>query len=162
VIGSQESLSVPDVACGSGFVSFIPYLILMLLMGFTTYYQQKQMQAGRTPTDPQAQQMQTFMKILPLMLLFFSYTFPSGLTLYWLTTNVWTIGQQRLMLKAVPPVEPGKKPAVAKTDGGDGATSTGKAAKKPTSAGPGGNNPGKPKQQGAPKPHPSSKKRKRR
>lgn len=161
VISSEESLSVPEVACGSGFVSFIPYLILMLLMGFTTYYQQKQMTAGRPATDPQAQQMQTFMKILPLMLLFFSYTFPSGLTLYWLTTNVWTIGQQRLMLKTVPPIEPGKKkPAAAEAEvSGDGQGAD-KPAKKPGSSGPTGANSGK--QKGATKPHPSSKKRKKR
>jgi YidC/Oxa1 family membrane protein insertase len=162
VLSGENSLSVPDVPCGDGFIDFVPYLILMLLMGFTTYYQQKQMQAGRTPTDPQAQQMQMFMKILPLMLLFFSYTFPSGLTLYWLTTNVWTIGQQRLILQKIPPLDTSKKPAPAKGDGSDGDGSASKTTKRTTSSGPGGSNPGKPKQQSAPKPHPSSKKRKKR
>jgi YidC/Oxa1 family membrane protein insertase len=163
VLGQDSSLSVPGEPCGTDWFSFIPYLVLMLLMGFTTYYQQKQMTAGRAPTDPQAQQMQTFMKILPLMLLFFSYTFPSGLTLYWLTTNVWTIGQQRIILAKIPPIEPGKKPQPAKKEESaeTGATG-GKPAKKPASTGPGASNPGKPKPQGAPKPHPSSKKRKRR
>lgn len=160
VISSRDSLAVHDVACGSGFVSFIPYLILMLLMGFTTYYQQKQMQAGRGPTDPQAQQMQTFMKILPLMLLFFSYNFPSGLTLYWLTTNVWTIGQQRLMLKAVPPIQPGKKKPAAETEVAGEGKAADKPAQKPGSGGRTRANPGK--QRGASKPHPSSKKRKKR
>jgi YidC/Oxa1 family membrane protein insertase len=161
VIGSRESLSVPDVPCGNGFVDFIPYLILMLLMGFTTYYQQRQMTAGRTPGDPQAQQMQTFMKILPVMLLFFSYNFPSGLTLYWLTTNVWTIGQQRVILARIPPVQPGKKPSPAQGDGSDAGAAAGKTAKKPAPASPTGANPGKPKPQSAPKPHPSSKKKRK-
>jgi YidC/Oxa1 family membrane protein insertase len=161
VISSDHSLSVPEVPCGNGFVDFIPYLVLMLLMGFTTYYQQKQMTAGRTPGDPQAQQMQTFMKILPLMLLFFSYTFPSGLTLYWLTTNVWTIGQQRVILQKIPPVQPGKKPSPAEGDGSESGADGGKTAKKPAAAGPTGNNPGKPKSQSAPKPHPSSKKKRK-
>jgi YidC/Oxa1 family membrane protein insertase len=161
VISSDHSLSVPDVPCGTGFVDFIPYLVLMLLMGFTTYYQQKQMTAGRTPGDPQAQQMQTFMKILPLMLLFFSYTFPSGLTLYWLTTNVWTIGQQRVILAKIPPIDPGKKPAPAEGGGSDEGASAGKTDKKPAPAGPTGSNPGKPKPQSAPKPHPSSKKKRK-
>jgi YidC/Oxa1 family membrane protein insertase len=160
VLSKSDSLSVHGEACGTDWFSFIPYLVLMLLMGFTTYYQQKQMTAGRTPGDPQAQQMQTFMKILPLMLLFFSYTFPSGLTLYWLTTNVWTIGQQRIILAKIPPIEPGKKPAAAKGDGSEGGAA--KPAKKPASAGPSTSNPGKPKPQSAPKPQSSGKKRKRR
>src|SRR5688572_15957314 len=64
----------PDVA------AFIPYLILILLMGFTTYYQQKQMQSQRGPTqDVQAQQMQMMMKFMPLMLMFFSFQFAAGL-----------------------------------------------------------------------------------
>ena len=160
VLSKSDSLSVHGEPCGTEWYSLIPYVILMLLMGFTTYYQQRQMTASRGPADPQAQQMQSFMKILPLMLLFFSYTFPSGLTLYWLTTNVWTIGQQRLMLKAVPPIQPGKKrPAGESEASGDGKPG-GKPGKKAAARDPAKTNPGK--QQGAAKPHPSSKKRKKR
>ncbi len=90
--------------CSGGVIGILPYLVLIGLMGFTTYYQQKQMQVQRGPTtDPQAQQMQLMMKFMPLMLMFFSFTFAAGLTLYWLTTNVWSIGQQHLMLRVAPP-----------------------------------------------------------
>ena len=41
--------------CGDGVISALPYLALVLLMGFTTYYQQKQMQASRGSSDPQQQ-----------------------------------------------------------------------------------------------------------
>jgi YidC/Oxa1 family membrane protein insertase len=71
-------------------------------MGFTTYYQQKQMQASRGTTDPQQQQMQMIMRIMPLMLMFFAFTFPTGVVIYWLTTNVWTIAQQRVMIHGLP------------------------------------------------------------
>jgi YidC/Oxa1 family membrane protein insertase len=90
-------------SCGQGLVSALPYLVMVLLMGFTTYYQQKQMQARQdTTNNPQAAQMQMFAKIMPVMLMFFAFSFPTGVVLYWLTTNVWTIVQQRIVLQAVP------------------------------------------------------------
>lgn len=103
---SGESSSLVNTACGDGFVSFLPYLLLILGMGFTTYYQQKQMQASRGANDsPQAAQMQMFARIMPFMLMFFAFNFPTGVVLYWLTTNVWTIVQQRIILAAAPPAE---------------------------------------------------------
>ena len=110
--------------CGSGLISALPYLVLVALMGFTTWYQQKQMEATRgNQNDPAAQQMQMFGKIMPLMLMFFAYTFPTGVVLYWLTTNVWTIGQQQLMLRVAPPEPDGKAPPVKEPAEGDGAKS---------------------------------------
>jgi YidC/Oxa1 family membrane protein insertase len=105
-------------ACPHGIAILIPYILLVLLMGVTTWYQQRQMTASRgVADDPQARQMQTFAKIMPLMLMVFSYSFPSGVVLYWLTTNLWTIGQQRLVLRAVPPHEPAPKKQKAAPEG---------------------------------------------
>ncbi|MFN2526370.1 MAG: YidC/Oxa1 family membrane protein insertase [Actinomycetota bacterium] len=130
---AQNALSRQDPfelgeACGSGFVSAIPYLILVLLMGLTTYYQQRQMQARTTPGDPQAQQMQMFNRIMPPLFMFFGFTFPTGAALYILSTNLWTIGQQKVMLQALP--LPG--PAAPSGDG----KVKGKAAAKPESGKP--------------------------
>lgn len=136
------------VSCGRGVTSAIPYLILVLLMGFTTWYQQKQMQSKQDPTNPQAAQMQMLGRIMPVMLMFFAYTFPTGVVLYWLTTNVWTIGQQRLIMQNIPtpaPISSGKD----KTNG-DKAKGTAPSASEESEGPP-------PKS----KPHPSSKKRKR-
>jgi YidC/Oxa1 family membrane protein insertase len=96
-------------SCGSGLGSALPYLVLVLLMGFTTYYQQKQMQSKQDPNNPQMAQMQMFAKIMPVMLMFFAFSFPTGVVLYWLTTNVWTIVQQRIVLQAVPHETPTPK-----------------------------------------------------
>jgi YidC/Oxa1 family membrane protein insertase len=66
--------------------------------------------------------------VLPLAFLFFILNFPSGLVLYWVTTNLWTTGQgivtRRLVPKPVPPPKrssrtpPRAEPAAdgAKTD----------------------------------------------
>jgi YidC/Oxa1 family membrane protein insertase len=49
----------------------------------------------------------TLLLILPLAFLFFILRFPSGLVLYWVTTNLWTTGQglvtRRLVPKPPPP-----------------------------------------------------------
>ena len=47
--------------------------------------------------------------VLPLAFLFFILNFPTGLVLYWVTTNLWTTGQglvtRRLMPKPEPPAK---------------------------------------------------------
>lgn len=42
------------------------------------------------------------MFLLPLIFVPFILNFPSGLILYWITTNVWTIGQQLVIRQVVP------------------------------------------------------------
>ncbi len=61
------------------------------------------------------------MFMLPLIFVPFILSFPAGLILYWITTNIWTIGQQLVIRQVVPP------PAVA-TSGGAAAV---EAAKPP-------------------------------
>jgi YidC/Oxa1 family membrane protein insertase len=139
-------------ACGSGFATALPYLVLVLVMGFTTYYQQKQMQKS-TPNSPQAQQMQMFAKIMPLMLMVFSFNFPAGVVIYWITTNVWTIVQQRIILAAHPlPViagggAPAKAPKTAKAAVADETKASPNGGKRPSTS--------------TSKPHPSSKKKRK-
>lgn len=45
------------------------------------------------------------MMALPFVFIPFIITFPAGLVLYWITTNVWTIGQQYVIQKIVPAPE---------------------------------------------------------
>ena len=44
----------------------------------------------------------TMMFLLPLVFVPFILNFPAGLILYWITTNIWTIGQQFVIQKVVP------------------------------------------------------------
>jgi YidC/Oxa1 family membrane protein insertase len=46
---------------------------------------------------------------LPLVFLFFILNFPSGLVLYWVTTNLWTTGQGLITRRLVPKPEPPAK-----------------------------------------------------
>jgi YidC/Oxa1 family membrane protein insertase len=45
------------------------------------------------------------MLALPFIFVPFVITFPAGLVLYWITTNVWTIGQQYTIQKLIPAPE---------------------------------------------------------
>jgi YidC/Oxa1 family membrane protein insertase len=56
------------------------------------------------------------MLALPFVFAIFIVNFPAGLILYWITTNVWTIGQQLLVKKLYPKPAPRE----ASDDGADG------------------------------------------
>jgi YidC/Oxa1 family membrane protein insertase len=42
------------------------------------------------------------MMVLPFIFVPFVISFPAGLVLYWITTNVWTIGQQYVIQRVIP------------------------------------------------------------
>ena len=84
--------TAPKVAMASG-VAFIPYLILIALMAITTYLQQRMV-----TTDAQQQKIGLYM--VPLMI-FIAWSLPAGVLIYWVTTNVWTVAQQYVTLRAV-------------------------------------------------------------
>jgi YidC/Oxa1 family membrane protein insertase len=60
----------------------------------------------------------TMMLALPFVFVLFVRTFPAGLLVYWITTNLWTVGQQYLVRRTVghigPPPDTGAKDADAK------------------------------------------------
>jgi YidC/Oxa1 family membrane protein insertase len=95
---------VYPVDCGNTTADRIPYYIFVVLMFGTTYYQQRQMQKA-SPPGAASQQQQALLRLMPLMFGIFGIFFPSGLVLYWTTSNVWQIGQQYFMLKSRPTAE---------------------------------------------------------
>jgi YidC/Oxa1 family membrane protein insertase len=50
--------------------------------------------------DPTQRRM---MLLLPLVFVVILYRYPAGLLVYWITTNLWTIGQQYLIRRRLPP-----------------------------------------------------------
>lgn len=114
---SKTAIRQCTAATGAaGGPSLIAYYALVLLMAGSTYYQQRQMSAQAT--GPQAKQMQTMGRIMPLFLGFISLNIPAGVIIYWLVSNVWTIGQQSLFLKR--PAAGGPSPPGAQSPGGKG------------------------------------------
>lgn len=73
-----------------------PYYILPVLMGASMFLLQKM---SPTPVaDPTQQKIMTFM---PVAFTFFFLWFPSGLVLYWLTSNLITIAQQQWIYRGL-------------------------------------------------------------
>ena len=63
-------------------------------------YQQQQITKKTGKSDnPQAQQMQMVGKVMPIFFGFISWTLPTGLVVYFLTGNIFRIGQQALIVK---------------------------------------------------------------
>jgi len=67
--------------------------ILPILSAATTYIQQRQ-----TSTDMN-QQAKMMMNFMPLFIGYISISFPAGLVLYWVVSNLFQIGQQWLMYR---------------------------------------------------------------
>jgi YidC/Oxa1 family membrane protein insertase len=85
--------------------------LMVIGMGATTFWTQRQMIARSGTTDPQQVMVQKLLLyVLPLSFAVSGAFFPIGVLLYWLTTNVWSMGQQAYVIKRMPPVNlnPGK------------------------------------------------------
>jgi YidC/Oxa1 family membrane protein insertase len=63
-----------------------PLYILPVLAGVTQWIQSRMMM--QRSSDPQQQSMNTIMNFTPLIIVFFAYRYPSGLSLYWVTSTV--------------------------------------------------------------------------
>ena len=84
----------------AAWIDRVPYLVLILFVILTALYQQSQLtKKSGNANNPQAQQMQMIGKIMPLFFGFISWTLPSGLVVYFLTGNIFRIGQQALIVK---------------------------------------------------------------
>jgi len=82
----------------------IAAVVMIVLMGLTTFITQKQMIARSGTIDPQQQMIQKFLLyVMPFSFAIFGFSFPLGVLLYWLTTNVWSMGQQWWVIKRMPP-----------------------------------------------------------
>jgi YidC/Oxa1 family membrane protein insertase len=86
---------------------------LIVFMCATTFFTQKQIMRRSGPVEGQAAMVQRLMLYgMPLSLFVSGFFFPIGVLLYWMTNNLWTLGQQFYILKKLPP--PGSPAANAK------------------------------------------------
>ncbi len=130
-------------ATSSGIGEAWPYLILVALVLVSGYLQQRQTMRNQTTPNPQ---MAIISKVFPIVFGFISWGIPSGVVLYFLTSNLWQIGQQEVVLRTIgsaagPPTKKGQVPDEAPP--GDkpsrGGRSSG-AGNKPGGSGPGKSN----------------------
>ena len=124
----------------------IVILLTVVVSATTTFMTVRQsakrglMQTNMDPDNPMAQSQKFMQYIVP----FFSLTglyWQYGLVLYWVTTNLWTLGQQFLMFRNWEPIGAGAAGAVAGATPGARVRAT-QSALRPGSARPGSARPG--------------------
>ncbi|UFR03460.1 membrane protein insertase YidC [Streptomyces sp. Go40/10] len=88
--------------------------IMIVLMSASQFYTQRQLMTKNVDTTvktPFMQQQKMLMYVFPVMFAVFGVNFPVGVLVYWLTTNVWTMGQQMYVIHNNP--TPGSKAQAA-------------------------------------------------
>ncbi len=92
-LGLNLEKSATDI---NGFLNAAPYFILVALVAVTGYMSVRQAQK-RTPAANK--QMGMVMRILPVVFTVISISFPSGLVLYFVVSNLWRFGQQEIIFR---------------------------------------------------------------
>lgn len=107
---SAKFLFLPDITNKATGVALV---VLILLYVGSQIISTVLMSASADPTQ------RRLMLVLPLFIVLFLYRYPAGLLLYWITTNLWTIGQSWFVRRTVgpPPPPPGKTAQAPSTDG---------------------------------------------
>jgi YidC/Oxa1 family membrane protein insertase len=107
LLAFYSMLSVAIELRGAPFMGWIhdlsirdPLYITPVLMGITQFVQTKM-----TPTTGDAMQ-QRMMLLMPIIMMSWLLFMPSGLVLYWTTSNLWAIGQQALTNRLIGPMKP--------------------------------------------------------
>ncbi|CAL9513004.1 Membrane protein insertase YidC [Streptomyces sp. enrichment culture] len=91
--------------------------IMIVLMSLSQFYTQRQLMTKNVDTTvktPFMQQQKMLMYVFPIIFAVFGINFPVGVLVYWLTTNVWTMGQQMYIIHNNP--TPGSKAQAAYLD----------------------------------------------
>ncbi|NAZ85392.1 membrane protein insertase YidC [Kineococcus indalonis] len=81
--------------------------VMIVLMSLSQFITQRQLMAKNTSSasmqdNPFAQQQKLMLYILPIIFAVSGVNFPIGVLLYWLTTNVWSMGQQFFVIRRMP------------------------------------------------------------
>jgi len=89
-------------------------VVLIVLMSATTFTTQRQLMMKNMPANamdnPFAKQQKVLLYLMPLFFAFSGINFPIGVLLYWLTTNLWSMGQQFYTIRRMPaPGSPAEK-----------------------------------------------------
>jgi YidC/Oxa1 family membrane protein insertase len=105
------------ISTANGNVAVIVIAIVMVvLMTASQFITQLQImsknQSAEMKASPMYRQQRILLYILPLVFAFSGYSFPLGVMFYWLTTNLWTMGQQFLVIRNMP--TPGSEAALAR------------------------------------------------
>jgi YidC/Oxa1 family membrane protein insertase len=104
-----------------GVIDVLPYVLLIVVVLFSSLYQQRQIQGRNTGAQINPQQ-QAIMKVMPFFLPVFSWAMPAALVVYFVVSNLYRIGQQAYITHSLYGHDeaPGAKLAKERSKGGDG------------------------------------------
>ena len=81
-------------------------VVLIVLMSATTFTTQRQLMRKNLPAsamdNPYMKQQNIILYLMPLFFALSGINFPIGVLLYWLTTNLWSMGQQFYVIRRMP------------------------------------------------------------
>ncbi|HET7385110.1 MAG TPA: membrane protein insertase YidC [Nocardioidaceae bacterium] len=110
-------VQIADTFNGSGDVHVkIFAAVMVIIMTATTFLTQRQLMSKNMPADAMtgqyAQQQKMLLYVLPVVFAVGGIAFPIGVLFYWVTSNLWTMGQQFYVIRNNP--APGTPAAKAK------------------------------------------------
>jgi len=77
--------------------------VLIVLMTITTFTTQRQLIVKNSAKDnPMVQQQKILLYVFPVIFAVTGINFPVGVLIYWLTTNLWSMGQQFYVIRNNP------------------------------------------------------------
>jgi YidC/Oxa1 family membrane protein insertase len=87
-------------ALSTSFVEGIPYVVMVVIVALTSYYQQKQIQ-GRNPNIEMPPQQKMLMRVFPAMFVVIAFISPAALVVYFMTSNLYRIGMQAYITRTL-------------------------------------------------------------
>lgn len=104
-----ESTACNEVAPHSAKFLFIPDITAkatgLVLVTLIVLYVGSQIFSTLIATATADPNQRRLMLLIPVVFVVILYRYPAGLLVYWITTNLWTIGQQSIIRRRLPPVE---------------------------------------------------------
>ncbi|MDY7100442.1 MAG: YidC/Oxa1 family membrane protein insertase [Actinomycetota bacterium] len=92
-LGIDLAESAQAVLGDDGFVTALPYLLLIAIVAGLSFIQQWQV-SGRNPNAQANPQQKMLLRVMPVFFAFISFTFQTALVLYFMTSNLYRVGQQ--------------------------------------------------------------------
>jgi YidC/Oxa1 family membrane protein insertase len=92
--GSAKFLFLPDITARATGAALVVLIVL---------YVGSQLASTLIATATADKNQRRLMLLLPIVFVVILYRYPAGLLVYWVTTNVWTIGQQGVIRRRMPP-----------------------------------------------------------
>jgi YidC/Oxa1 family membrane protein insertase len=109
-------LNATLATAGSNVWVYVISISMIVLMSATQFFTQLQImsknQSPEMKASPTYRQQRILLYILPFIFIFSGYSFPLGVMFYWVFGNLWTMGQQFIVIRNMP--NPGSDAALAR------------------------------------------------